>query len=258
VPKTTARPAGSPVWVELSSTDVDESARFYGVVLGLATSEASPAFGGYRDFLQNDSVVAGLMAAQGGDRSAWSVYLRTDDIAATLELVATNGGEVIVPAHAVGDLGSMAVARDPSGASVGLWLAASHPGMALQNEPGTPTWFELHATSAYRETIAFYERAFGWVVGVLSDTEEFRMVTQGEGDDANAGIFDASQVAPAGTPSAWRVYFAVGDADATANTVRAAGGRVLDGPMDTPFGRMSHAIDSTGAAFTFIRLPPAH
>lgn len=256
MPQITARPAGAPVWIELSSTDVDESARFYRAVVGATASEANPAFGGYRNFLHNDAVVAGLMTAQ-DDQSAWSVYLQTEDVESTLALVTANGGEILVPANAVGNLGSMAVARDPSGATVGLWQAASHHGMALQNEPGTPTWFELHSTSAYRQTIAFYERVFGWKISVLSDSDEFRMVTFGDGADANAGIFDASQVAPAGTPSLWHVYFAVDDADTTADTVRGAGGRVLDGPMDTPFGRMSHAIDSTGAAFTFITLPAA-
>ena len=50
-------------------------------------------------------------------------------------------------------------------------------------------------------------------------------------------------------------YFAVADADLAASVVRENGGRVIDGPSDTPFGRMSHAADSTGAAFTFIQLP---
>jgi uncharacterized protein len=51
------------------------------------------------------------------------------------------------------------------------------------------------------------------------------------------------------------VYLAVANADAAASTVTASGGTVFDGPTDTPFGRMSHAADSTGALFTFIQLP---
>jgi predicted enzyme related to lactoylglutathione lyase len=51
------------------------------------------------------------------------------------------------------------------------------------------------------------------------------------------------------------VYLAVADADAAASLVTANGGTVFDGPTDTPFGRMSHAADSTGALFSFMRLP---
>ncbi|MCU1523251.1 MAG: putative hydroxylase [Microbacteriaceae bacterium] len=255
MPNVASKPAGAPIWIELSSTDPVESARFYGALLGTTVTEPNPDFGGYRNLLHGDALVAGLMDAQNGMPSSWVVYLLTNDIDETITLAEQHGGGALVSPMDIMGLGKMAFAQDPSGAYVGLWQPGTLKGIGIENEPGTPSWYELHTTSAYPATIAFYEKVFGWTTSVLGDSDEFRMVTFGEGRDARAGIYDASTDATAGTASAWQVYFAVDDADRTADVVRAEGGTVLDGPVDTPFGRISHAIDSTGAAFTFMRLP---
>ncbi len=255
MPSIASKPAGAPIWIELSSTDPVESARFYGSLLGTSVTEPNSDFGGYRNLLHGEALVAGLMDAQAGMPSSWVVYLFTPDIEETLTLAEQHGGGALVSPMDFMGLGKMAFAQDPSGAYVGLWQPGTREGIEVEDEPGTPTWYEVHTTSAYQETVAFYEKVFGWTANVMSDTDEFRMVTFGEGPDAQAGIYDASTTATEGTASAWQVYFAVDDADHAADVVRAEGGTILDGPDDTPFGRMSHAIDSTGAAFTFIRLP---
>ncbi len=53
----------------------------------------------------------------------------------------------------------------------------------------------------------------------------------------------------------WRVYFTTDDVDSTAERLTAAGGRVLDGPMDTPFGRLATVTDPEGATFQLNRPP---
>jgi len=254
MPRVTDKPSGSPIWIELSSTDADASARFYDTLLGTATTDPNPEYGGYRNVLHDGEMVAGIMAAQGGAPSQWTVYLSTSDVDAALALAESNGGTIVSPAMDVMEMGRMGFVRDPSGATVGLWQPGTMAGTAIEDEAGAPCWYELHTTTAYDETIAFYERVFGWSTSVLGDSDEFRMVTFGEGDDSLAGIYDASTEAE-GTPSAWRVYFAVGDADAAATAVVESGGTLTTEPDDTPYGRMFHAVDSTGAAFSIMRLP---
>lgn len=50
-------------------------------------------------------------------------------------------------------------------------------------------------------------------------------------------------------PSYWRVYFQVPDMDAALQVIEAEGGRVIDGPQDSPFGRVASVLDPAGATF---------
>lgn len=56
-------------------------------------------------------------------------------------------------------------------------------------------------------------------------------------------------------PSFWRVYFAVDDTDATVAKIQSLGGALLDGPIDSRFGRVATVTDSLGGAFQIIRAP---
>ena len=88
----------------------------------------------------------------------------------------------------------MAVFTDAGGAAIGVWQPGQHRGFGLLAEPGAPTWFELH-TRDYDASVRFYQDVFGWDTQVVSDTPEFRYTTLGEGDDALAGIMDATEPA---------------------------------------------------------------
>lgn len=256
MPAVTSKRVGSPIWVELASTAPDRAAAFYSTILGATVTDPAEELGGYQYFSHDGALIAGLLAADTGMGSAWNVYLLTHDIEQSLDRVVPAGGSVLMAADDVADLGRFAFVQDPSGALVGFWQPGELSGIAVENEPGAPTWYELHATTAYRESISFYERVFGMTTSVLSDTEEFREVTFGEGPGAEAGIYDASGAVPPGTRSAWKVFFAVADADESAAAIVSAGGTVTGGPMDTPYGRITDAIDSTGAVFGVVQLPP--
>jgi uncharacterized protein len=83
----------------------------------------------------------------------------------------------------------------------------------------------------------------------MSDTDEFRYTTLGAGDEARAGIMDASKFLPEGVPSNWQVYFGVENVDAAVGKAQALGGQLLQPAEDTPFGRMATLADPTGAVF---------
>jgi predicted enzyme related to lactoylglutathione lyase len=246
----TSAPVGTPVWVELSGSDLDAAAAFYGAVFGWSRAPYNPET---FDFSLGELEVGGLLPKVGDAPDAWNVYLKVDDIRATLAAAAAAGGRVLHEPVREGDDGIWAFLEDPSGAEFGVWQAESFPGFESHGVPGAPCWFELH-TKDFDAAVPFYEKVFGCRLTSIGDSDAFRMVVFGQPDTAYAGIYDATHNELTAR-SQWMTYFAVADADAAASVVQAQGGTVIDGPSDTPFGRMSHAADSTGAAFTFIQLP---
>jgi uncharacterized protein len=254
MPAPRKKPEGSPIWIELTAADPDAAAAFYIALLGISVTEPVAEYGGVRSLDHPNGLVGLLNPAKEGEETGWLVYLLASDVDDAVRDATAAGAEVLVPVSSAGDVGRWAVLRDPSGARVGLWEPWSMTGITVEDEPGAPGWFELHTTSAYRETVRFYEQGLDWTVSTMGDSDEFRMVTYGEGPDAVGGIYDGS-VSEAGTPSRWQPYFVVADADAAATTIDAHGGTVLDGPDDTPFGRLGHALDPEGAAFAFFAPP---
>lgn len=246
---------GAPVWADLASSDLTASTSFYGTVLGWGRRDDDLTVA-YAYFVSEGHDIGGLRPQIDEVPDAWRIFLKVDDLEATVASAAAAGGRVLreaSPAPTSGR-GRWALLEDPSGAEIAVWQAESFAGFAAVNVPGAPCWFELHSKD-FAAAVSFYERVFGWPVSSVGDSDEFRMVVFGE-PTASAGIYDAARDALTNR-SQWVIYFAVEDADSTASLVRDGGGTVLDGPTDTPFGRMSHALDSTGAPFTFIRLPAA-
>ncbi|HWN60998.1 MAG TPA: VOC family protein, partial [Streptosporangiaceae bacterium] len=76
------------------------------------------------------------------------------------------------------------------------------------------------------------------------------------GDHEVGGIGEYPEGTPAEMPAAWSAYFAVTDTDAAAARVTELGGRVVQPPNDTPYGRIAVVADSDGAVFSVIT-PPA-
>ncbi len=244
---------GTPVWADLASSDLTASTSFYGAVLGWARRDDDLTVA-YAYFVSEGNDIGGLRPQIDDVPDAWRIFLKVDDVEATVAAAAAAGGRVLHEASAapIAGRGRWALLEDPSGAEIAVWQAESFAGFAAANVPGAPCWFELHSKD-FAAAVPFYERVFGWTVNSVGDSDEFRMVVFGE-PTARVGIYDAARDALAAR-SQWMMYLAVEDADATATLIRDNGGTVLDGPTDTPFGRMSHALDSTGAPFTFIRVP---
>lgn len=241
---------GAPCWIDLFTSNPDQAESFYGELFGWKAESAGEEYGGYINFSKDGQRVAGCMKNDGstGAPDAWSVYLMTDNAKATVASAATHNGQVIVPAMEVMDLGTMAVFLDPGQAAIGAWQPGTFSGFQLVDEPGSASWFELHTTK-YIDAVEFYRTVFGWSPKIMSDDPDFRYTTLGEGDDALAGIMDASTHLPEGAPSMWTVYFEVADTDAAQEKVARLGGSVLQEAQDTPYGRISHVADPTGAVF---------
>ena len=242
-------PAGAPCWVDLMSSDPAKSAAFYGALFGWTADEPNPEFGGYTNFRKDGEPVAGLMQSSPdmGAQDVWSVYLAVADAAATIAAAEAQGAPVIVPAMAVGDLGTMAVVADPGGAAIGMWQPGEHKGGVVA-EADAPCHFELH-TRSYDDAIPFYEGVFGWTLDRSNESPEFRSV-QEYGDGENAGIMDSTGMIPEGMPDYWTVYFACADVPATLAKVTELGGTVVMDADATPYGVLAVATDTTGGTFS--------
>lgn len=253
MPQHDSFPNGAPCWVDLYTSDPDRSRTFYGELFGWKGEEAGEEYGGYVTFVKDGMGVAGCMHndGQSGSPDVWSIYLTTPDARATAEAATANGGQVIVPPMDVMELGAMAVLTDAGGAVIGAWQPGQHTGFGALDEVGAPAWFELH-TRDYDASVAFYRTVFGWDAHAASDTPEFRYTTLGEGESARAGIMDASGFLPDGVPAHWSVYFRVEDVDATLAKAVELGGSIVMPAEDTPYGRLAHATDPTGAHFKLI------
>jgi predicted enzyme related to lactoylglutathione lyase len=239
--------------VDLATTDTGRSVAFYTGLFGWEADEPAAEFGGYITFRRDGDMTAGCMASQPGQEPAnfWSVYLATDDTAKTLEAAAAHGGQVLMPAMQVGDLGVMGMAADAGGAVIGLWQPGLHRGFAVYGEDGSPGWFEL-MTKDYQHAAPFYRDVFGWETKVMADTPDFRYTVLQPGEEMLAGIMDASGFLPEGVPSNWSVYFATGDTDASVAKALSLGATVVQAAEDTPYGRLAGLTDPNGAYFKLV------
>src|SRR3989442_1833772 len=128
VPKRDSAPIGAPCWIDLFTSDPDKSRSFYEQLFGWTSEDAGEEYGGYVNFQKDGIPVAGCMRNDGtsGTPDVWSVYLATDDAKATVDAAAANGGQVLVPALDVRELGAIALGTDARPAAVGSWQPGVH------------------------------------------------------------------------------------------------------------------------------------
>lgn len=233
---------GAPAWIDLTANDPQAAIDFYSGLFGWT---AEP-LGDEWLFRNDGAVVAGLSSTSSiaGRPDGWLVWLLSADVDSTSLAAHSNGGDVL------GRDGEMIIVQDSQGALVGAWNPGEHTAYLYDREVGAPTWHELYATD-YDSAVEFYQNVFEWEPQTMSDTPEFRYTVLPGGENGIAGIYDAGK--DGGDVTAhWEVYFEVADADAAAAKLTELGGRLLDEPTDTPYGRMVHAADPAGNTFTLI------
>ena len=244
---------GFPSWIDLLTTSIEASRKFYKSVFNWDSTEPIEQFGGYFNFLFAGGMIAGGVSAPPSNPSSantWTVYLGVEDAAATVAKVEANGGVVYHNVTDVSTLGKMAVVGDPSGAVIGIWQPGSHKGFSVFDEAGAPGYFELH-TNDFSKAIPFYEEVFGISMNVVGDTDDFRYNTAGIEGSTAMGFFDSSRSSD-GQDSKWYWYARVADCDETAEKVKSSGGSMVMEPTPTPYGKMAVVKDSTGSIFRIV------
>jgi uncharacterized protein len=247
---------GAPCWLDLSTSDIERAAAFYGRLFGWTASDTGAAFGHYTNMSKDGALVAALSPkmdpAQADVPDAWNLYFAVPDAMKAAEAVTQAGGTLLFDVMQIDTAGRMTMFSDPTGAILGVWEPGTHRGFGLVNEAGAPCWFEL-LTRDPDSAASFY-----------ADTLDVRVsdMDTGEADlpywsldvagIAMAGLVDIRGRLPDTVPASWSVYFGVDDVDAAVRIVEREGGQVIVPPVDAPAGRRATVTDPMGAVFVII------
>jgi predicted enzyme related to lactoylglutathione lyase len=246
---------GRVVWYELMTTDVKAAEEFYTGVVGWTVAPFDPSSPQAYDLWTRPggTSVGGVMRIPDGMDFPpyWGMYIGTPALDETVAAVERLGGGALSPVIEVPKVGRMRTLRDPQGAAFSL-LEPSTPGSRPDAAPevGDTSWHELYTTDA-EAALGFYTGLFGWEKIEPMDMGEmgkYYMFARGKGF---AGGMMNKPPAMAQVPPCWGFYFRVPDVHAGAERVKAAGGQVLNGPMEVPGGDwIVNCMDPQGAAFS--------
>ncbi|MDV3129872.1 VOC family protein [Mycobacterium sp. 21AC1] len=247
-------PLGAPIWIDLTTSDVDRAKEFYSSVFGWTYETGGEEYGGYVSAFLDGRIVAGLMRndPQWNSPDFWTTYLHTADADAAVAAADAAGGSNCGGVMDIPEKGRMAMITDPTGGFFGLWQPTGHHGYEAFNETGAPLYFQL-TTTDYAGALDFYRAAFGWTTQTVADSDEFRYSTAVFDGEELLGVMDGS-VIPGGVASTWTCFFGAEDVDKTVELVVEHGGSVVRAAEDTPYGRLASVTDPTGAGFNLSSL----
>ncbi|HUK22209.1 MAG TPA: VOC family protein [Gemmatimonadales bacterium] len=249
-------PLGRFVWHELSTTDPDAAAAFYGKVVGWKT-EAYDQDPTYRLLTLNSQQKGGLMrlpeeARAMGAAPGWMLYVSVANVDEKVRQAQSLGAQLHAGPMDIPP-GRFAALADPWGAGFSLFKPAPQPNQPMSTGPGAPgdfVWHE-HVSPNWTQAWDFYSKLFGW-----SEAQSLEMspgniyfIFKTPGEKEPAGGFYSLQPGMPPHPH-WLTYIRVADIDAAASAVKRGGGKVLTGPMDVPGGaRIAMCVDPQGAGF---------
>lgn len=251
---------GSFLWYERMTRDPDATAAFYGAVVGWTMAPPPPGGLDYRMIATHDGNVGGMMTLDAamvaaGATPCWLGYFAVDDVDAAVRAITAAGGKTLVPAWDAAGVGRIAMVTDPQGIPFYVMRGATEgaTSTAFQRDGlGHVSWNELMTPDA-SAALAFYKDQFG-----LTHMGRMPMGEMGEysfiGHDVPIG---AIMPCPPDARPGWSFYFRVDDVDAAKDRVAAAGGTVVNGPMDVPGGeRVLQAVDPEGVGFGLVSGAP--
>jgi hypothetical protein len=247
---------GRFVWHELLTNDTAGAAAFYPKVLPWRTAPSSMP--GYTIWMAGQTQIGGLMALPseaGSTPPHWLVYVGTPNVDSTCSQAQGLGARVVKPPADIPNVGRFAVLSDPQGATFAAFTPGGGP------PPGTPpvqggfSWHEL-ATTDVAAALRFYGQLFGWTKGPGHDMGAMGIYQLFEHGGTQAGGICNVQ-GPSTAPS-WLSYVHIADSGRAVAAAKAAGGRLLHGPMEVPGGSwIAMMMDPQGGAFAVQEAPRA-
>ncbi len=242
-----------PVWFDLSTSDLEAAKTLYQELFGWTFGESHAEMGHYTMAFRNGIPVAAVAPQMPGQEMgpvAWTIYFGVRDADATVARITEHGGSVMVPPMAIPpDLGRMAIVVDPDGAVFGLWEHGSFSGAGLEGEHGAMAWSEVNARHAVKDA-EFYAKVFDLTTSRMEDDSiEYHMLH--DGDPVVAGVLQMD-AAWGDLPPHWMPYFAVDDLDVADQVMVKHGGKILNGPIPSPYGNIMVVQDAQGAVFSYI------
>lgn len=121
----------------------------------------------------------------------------------------------------------------------------------MTDREGTPVWYEF-MTQDPASAQKFYEAVMGWTFETMPMPEvDYRVASTNS--QPVAGFINTPEHAQS-MPDMWFAYIGVEDVNATADKVKALGGRIDIEPTDIPgVGRFAFCTDPQGAHFYIMR-----
>lgn len=111
---------GSVCWHELVTSDLDRATEFYQKLAGWTYRDTRFGDLAYRQFLQSGRKVCGMMGAQEGRGSAWTVHFEVEDCPQSTTLALTLGAKELRSPYDLENVGQVAYLADPCGGTFGL------------------------------------------------------------------------------------------------------------------------------------------
>ena len=252
-------PTSPFVWYELMTTDAPAATAFYQQVVGWQAADAGMPGMNYTLLSAGEGQIGGLMALPAdalatGARPGWIGYIAAADVDAQAARLQQAGGAVKRPPDDIPNVGRFAMVADPQGAVFCLFKGQSSqaPPPPASGTAGTIGWHELYANDL-DSAWSFYSGLFGWVkdeaieMGAMGTYQLFA---------ANAGgpAIGGMMTRPPDVPQpCWLYYVNVPAIDAAVERIKAAGGQVLNGPMEVPGGSwIVQGLDPQGAVFALV------
>ena len=247
---------GRFVWHELLTNDTAGAAAFYPKVLPWRTAPSSMP--GYTIWMAGPAQIGGLMALPseaGPTPPHWLVYVGTPNVDSTCSQAQGLGARVVKPPADIPNVGRFAVLSDPQGATFAVFTPGGGPPPGGSPAQGTFSWHEL-ATTDVAAALRFYGQLFGWSKGPGHDMGGMGIYQLFEHGGTQAGGICNVQ-GPSTAPS-WLSYVHVADCGRAVAAGKAAGGRLLHGPMEVPGGSwIAMMMDPQGGAFAVQEAPRA-
>ena len=244
---------GRFVWHELMTPDPAGAAAFYPKVLPWRTAPSS--LPGYTIFMAGQTQIGGLMASPSDSSAAtphWLIYIGTPNVDSTCTQAQGLGARLVKAPADIPNVGRFAVLADPQGATFAVFTPGSGPPPAIPQQ-GSFTWHELQTTDV-AGALRFYGELFGWSKGVGHDMGAMGVYQLFEHGGAAVGGMCNTQ-GPS-TPPSWLSYVHVADSNRAVATAKAAGGRLLHGPIEVPGGSwIALFLDPQGGAFAVQEAP---
>jgi len=237
---------GRFVWHELMTPDASAAHSFYSKTLGWKT-QASEQVADYTMFTASSGPLGGSVALPAG-APHWLAYIGTPDIDATVARARELGAKVIKDVEDIPGMGRYALLNDPQGAQFAVYSSEADPGREKPAKRGEFSWHELMTTDA-EAALEFYTELFGWEKRNAHDMGPMgSYYLFGRNGQEIGGMFNKPADVPSGP--AWLGYVRVKDVDQTVKKVKAAGGTLINGPMEVPGGDwIAQFMDPQGAAF---------
>jgi predicted enzyme related to lactoylglutathione lyase len=254
---------GDLVWYELLTSDPKAAIAFYGEVVGWKTQKWET--GDYTMWVGGQGALGGVMllpdrAKAMGAPPHWLANVQVANVEETIAKVKQLGGQVLVTEE-VPSVGRFAVIADPQGAVITVFTPTGAMEKHDAAKPGEFSWAELYTTD-HEAAFAFYQQIAGWEkVSEFDMGEMGKYLLWGKAGKQLGGMMTMPKTmkTPDGraVPPSWMYYVTTADLDAALARAKAAGARVLNGPIEVPGGqRIVQLMDPQGAAFALVT-PPA-